>query len=100
MSVSSELEAQILRYYHVEKWRIGTIARQLHVRHGTVQRVLLRAGVPLPQRSARPSKIDRYLPFIRSFFKRWSGFHASRLVVCTPWSANAAIAAVPITFAI
>jgi hypothetical protein len=49
MSVSDDLEAKILRYYHVEKWRIGTIAGQLHVHHGTVRRVLLRAGVPPAQ---------------------------------------------------
>jgi IS30 family transposase len=44
VSISTELEAQILRYYHVEKWRVGTIARQLQVHPGTVQRVLRRAG--------------------------------------------------------
>jgi hypothetical protein len=27
MTIPPDLEAQILRYYHVEKWRIGTIAR-------------------------------------------------------------------------
>ena len=31
MTIPPDLEAQILRYYHVEKWRVGTIARQLHV---------------------------------------------------------------------
>jgi hypothetical protein len=36
MTILPDLEAQILRYYHVEKWRVGTIARQLHVHHGTV----------------------------------------------------------------
>ena len=36
MTIPPDLEAQILRYYHVEKWRVGTIARQLHVHHGTV----------------------------------------------------------------
>jgi hypothetical protein len=25
-------ESQILRFYHAEKWTIGTIARQLHIR--------------------------------------------------------------------
>jgi hypothetical protein len=35
-SISAELEAKILRYYHVEKWRVGTIARQLQAHHGTV----------------------------------------------------------------
>ena len=33
MTIPPDLEAQILRYYHVEKWRVGTIARQLHVHH-------------------------------------------------------------------
>ena len=36
MTIPPDLEAQILRYYHVEKWRVGTIARQLRVHHGTV----------------------------------------------------------------
>jgi hypothetical protein len=45
MTIPPELEAQILRYYHVEKWRIGTIARQLHVHYGTVMRVLAQAGL-------------------------------------------------------
>lgn len=79
MSISSELEAQILRYYHVEKWRIGTIARQLGVHHGTVQRVLLRAGVPPPERSARASKADPYLPFIRQTLERYPSLTASRI---------------------
>ena len=47
MTISPDLEAQILRYYHVEKWRVGTIARQLHVHHGTVARVLAQAGLPV-----------------------------------------------------
>src|SRR6516165_9194099 len=46
MTIPPDLEAQILRYYHVEKWRVGTIARQLHVHHGTVARVLAQAGLP------------------------------------------------------
>ncbi len=79
MSISSEVEGQILRYYHVEKWRIGTIARQLGVHHGTVQRVLLRAGVPPPERSARPSRIDPYLPFIRQTLERYPSLTASRI---------------------
>jgi transposase len=78
MSVSEDLEAKILRYYHVEKWRIGTIARQLHVHHGTVRRVLLRAGVPPPQR-ARPSKADAYLPLIRETLEHFPRLTASRL---------------------
>jgi len=31
MTIPPELEAKILRYYHAEKWRVGTIAAQLGV---------------------------------------------------------------------
>ena len=41
MTISAELEAKILRYHHVEKWRVGTIARQLNVHHSVVTRVLV-----------------------------------------------------------
>jgi transposase len=79
MSLSPELEAKVLRYYHVEKWRIGTIARQLCVHHGTVRRVLRRAGVPPPSGPARPSKADPYLPFIRETLERFPTLTASRI---------------------
>jgi transposase len=79
MSVKSELQAQILRHYFVEKWRVGTIARQLHVHHGTVERVLQRAGVPPPDRSPKPSQVDAYLPFIRQTLERYPTLTASRL---------------------
>ena len=44
MTIHKELEAQILRYYHVEQWRVGTIARQLGIHHNTVDRVLSHAA--------------------------------------------------------
>ena len=37
MTIPPDLEAQILRYHHVEKWRAGTIARQLALRHGVAR---------------------------------------------------------------
>lgn len=40
-----EIEAQIL-HYHAEKWTIGAIARQLHIHHSVVRRVLVQAGLP------------------------------------------------------
>lgn len=46
MTIAQELEAHILRYHHVEHWRIGTIATQLGVHRTTVQRVLAQAGLP------------------------------------------------------
>jgi hypothetical protein len=63
MTIPPELEAQILRYYHVEKWRISTIAGQLHVHHATARLVLAQAGLPRMGTPARRSLIDPYLPF-------------------------------------
>jgi len=74
-----DIEAQILRYYHVEKWRTGTIARQLHVHHGTVKRVLSQAGLPANGVVQRGSQIDPYLPFIRETLEKFSTLTASRL---------------------
>jgi hypothetical protein len=84
MTIGTELEAQILRYYHVEKWRCGTIARQLHVHRGTVQRVLAQAGLPRIGTVQRPSQIDAYLPFILETLKKFPSLTASRLyaMVC------------------
>ncbi|MEJ2229441.1 MAG: hypothetical protein P8Y67_14760, partial [Alphaproteobacteria bacterium] len=46
VTIPPDTEAQILRYYHAEKWRTGTIARQLHLHYDTVARVLAQAGLP------------------------------------------------------
>ena len=78
MTVTPELIEQIQRYYHVERWRIGTIARQLKVHHGTVQRVLSQAGLPRIG-TVRASRIDPYLPFIHETLKKFPTLGASRL---------------------
>jgi transposase len=79
MTILPDLEAQILRYYHVEKWRVGTIARQLHVHRGTVARVLAQAGLPSIGSPARASQIDPYLPFIHQTLEKFPTLTASRL---------------------
>ena len=79
MTIPPELEAQILRYYHVERWRIGTIVRQLHVHHGTVMRVLAQAGLPRSGPPARRSQIELYLPFILATLQKFPTLSASRL---------------------
>ena len=78
MPVTPELRAQILRYYHVEKWPTGTIARQLKVHHGTVERVLRQAGLPRIG-TVRASNIDAYLPFVLETLKKFPDLRASRL---------------------
>ncbi len=66
--ISPQLEAEILRLYHAEKWRVGTIAGQLGVHHSVVKRVLAQDGVPRPERS-RPARLDPYLPLILATWK-------------------------------
>ena len=73
------IEAQILRYYHAEKWTADTIARQLHIHRSVVRRVLAQAGLPRIGRPPRPSPIDAYLPFIRQTLQNFPELAASRL---------------------
>jgi transposase len=79
MTIDPEREAQILRYYHAERWRIGTIAHQLGLHHGTVERVLAQAGLPRLKSTPRPSQVDPYLPFIRETLAKFPALTASRL---------------------
>jgi transposase len=79
MAIPPELEAQILRYYHAEQWRVGTIATQLQVHHSVVARVLAQAGLPPAAGTPRPSQIDPYLPFLRETLAKFPRLTASRL---------------------
>ena len=77
--ISRELKAEMVRLYHAEAWRVGTIARQLRVHHGTVCRVLKQSGITLAPHSLRPSMLDAYMPFIQEVFERYPTLRASRL---------------------
>jgi len=79
MSIHSGLEAKILRYYHVEKWCIGTIARQLNVHHSVVKRVLRQAGIPQENLTHQKSLIEPFLPFVLETLKKHPNLTASRL---------------------
>jgi transposase len=78
MVTPADIEARILRYHHVEKWTIGTIARQLHVHHSVVRRVLAQAGLPRVG-APRASRLDPYLPFILQTLEKFPTLTASRL---------------------
>jgi AraC-like DNA-binding protein len=53
MTIAPDLVAQILRLHSAEKWRVGTIARQLHVHRDTVRRVLA-VNVRISEERDRP----------------------------------------------
>ena len=77
--ISRELEAEILRLYHAEHWRIGTLARQMSIHHDTVRRVLTQAGIPATAQSTRGSMADPFVPFIQDTLARYPSLRASRL---------------------
>ena len=79
MALTPEIEAQILRYYHAEHWRIGTIASQLHIHRDSVARVLAQAGLPAMGSLRRPSAVDPYLPFILETLDQFPRLRASRV---------------------
>jgi len=79
LAIPPELEAKILRYFHVEKWPVGTIAQQLNVHHATVDRVLSQAGLPKAERAHRVSLIDAYVPFLLNTLEQFPTLTASRL---------------------
>ena len=87
MAIAPELRAQILRLFQAERWRVGTIARQLGVHHSTVRRVLDESGVVNVVHAlsaARPARVDPYLPFMLETLTKFPGLTASRLhaMVC------------------
>jgi len=77
--ISKDREAEILRLFHAEKWRVGTIATQLGVHHTTVQRVLGQAGFARGVGTRRPSMLDPYAAFIIETLTKYPGLRASRL---------------------
>jgi len=84
VTISVELEAKILRYHHVEKWRVGTIARQLNVHHSVVTRVLSRAGTAKQASAKRASIVSPFMGFITDTLEKYPSLTASRLyeMVC------------------
>jgi transposase len=79
MTITTELETNILRYHYVEKWKVGTIATQLHVHRSVVKRVLEKSGVPIASLTQRKSILDEFMPFVLHTLKKYPNLTASRL---------------------
>ena len=86
MAIAPELRAQILRLFQAERWRVGTIARQLGVHHSTIRRMLGASGVVHALSTQRAGRVDPYLPFILETLTKFPALTASRLhaMVCEP----------------
>lgn len=79
MVITPELRAQILRLYLAEHWRVGTIARQLHLHRDTVRRVLAISSVLRAAAAAPPRLIDPFIPFLQETLTKFPTLAASRL---------------------
>jgi len=77
--ISRERAAEILRLWHAERWKIGTIAAQLGVHHDTVRRVLAQSAVAAGALASRPSMVDPFVPLIRDTLAKYPRLRASRL---------------------
>ena len=79
MTISQEISARVLRFYHAEGWRVGTISRQLGIHHDVVRRILNQdqevRGEPRP----RATLLDPYLPFLRQTLENFPRLTGTRL---------------------
>jgi transposase len=75
---SKEKEAQVLRLYYGERWKIGTIAEELGIHHTVVRRIIAQEGHAgsLPRKKRL---IDPYLPTIEETLQKHPRLTASRL---------------------
>jgi transposase len=79
MTISKEIEAEVVRLFHAEGWRRNTIAKQLQLHHSSIARILSRHGLlPQPSRS-RASIVDKYIPFIKETFEKYPKLNSTRL---------------------
>ena len=77
--ITRDKEAEILRLYHAERWRVGTIARALAVHHTTVQRVLQQSGTPQRIIAPRPSIAESFVGLIVETLEKYPKLTAQRL---------------------
>ncbi|MBM3271386.1 MAG: IS21 family transposase [Candidatus Sericytochromatia bacterium] len=77
--IDKDTEFLILRHYLIDKWRPGTIGRQLGVHHGVVRRVLQRGGIAMEGLPRRRSMVDPFGGFITETLARYPDLCASNL---------------------
>ena len=76
--IDPEREGQILRLYHVEKWRVNTIAKELGIHHSVVTRVINKDRNQRP-RKRRQRMVDPFMSFLLETLQKYPTLTASRL---------------------
>jgi transposase len=79
MTIPSELEAEILRKWKGDRWKIGTIASNLQVHHGVVERVIARNSMTGFERKQRKTKVDPYKGFISEMLNKYPKLTATAI---------------------
>jgi len=81
MMISSKEEAEILRLYNVEKWKVGTIAAHLKRHYSSVKRVLIdyRTYDEKKSRKRIGSILDEYESFILEILTKYPLITGSRI---------------------
>jgi len=79
MTMPIDWQAEVMRLFHAEHWKIGTIAAQLGLHHSAVRRVLRRNGVRLPP-PRRPTKVGPYMVLIKETLEKYPTLRATRLL--------------------
>lgn len=77
--VTPEVEHLIIRHHLVDRWPVGTVARELGVHHDVVRRVLHQHQQVIKPAQVRHRMIDPYLSYIERTLREYPSLHASRL---------------------
>ena len=77
--IDDDLKPDVLRLFFAEKWRSGTIARQLNVHHSVVRRVVETTGTGMISRPVRSTMAEPYIPFIVETLEKYPTLTAARV---------------------
>ena len=77
---AAELEAEVVRLYYAEHWKVGTIATQLALHPDVVRRVLGISKPSTAHRSPRPRLVEPYREFIVETLARYPTLRCYGLV--------------------
>jgi transposase len=79
MSLPAEIEAEIVRLYYAEHWRVGTISQQLSLHPDAVRRVLGFGRPESLEERLRPRLVEPFRVFIDETLARYPTLRSTRL---------------------